>query len=145
MIIHSDRFTYRHFEDAAAFAGVQLIEFERRGSRSRHAAFKFSLLGSSPYQRGFGASKNGEKAATWDEWGIFLSRLFMLDPQARCGDKHSYQSEEDFHWKTGDRFRTLHPRNQHKRHKWQPLGMVDPTDRHCVAICECGAENHWRI
>jgi hypothetical protein len=145
MIIHSDVFTYRHFEDAAAWAGVKIESIERKGSKSRHASFKFYLSGSSPYAPGFGRSfGEGVKAASWDEWGIFFARLFMLDPQAHCG-KRGYQNEDDFHWVTGGRFRTLHPRNQHKRHKWQPLGMVDSTDKHCMAICECGAENHWRI
>ena len=145
MFIHSNVLTYRHFYDAAAFAGpgVQVIELDRLGSRTRHAKFKFSLTGHSPFQRGFGASKDGEKAASWDEWGIFLARLFMIDPDAHCG-KYGYQSEEHFHWITGNRFRTLHPRNQHKRHKWG-LGQPSAGGVYSVAQCECGAIHRWFI
>lgn len=34
-----------------------------------------------------------ERAATWDEWGIFVSNLFLDDPQAIIGN---YNSPEHF-------------------------------------------------
>lgn len=136
MKIHSDVLTYRNFLDAASWSGVDLIEFERYGSRSRTASFKFSLTGSSPYNRGFGAPG---KAATWDEWGMFLAFLFRIDPNAHC-TKHSYQCEEHFQWMTGNRFDELTPALQHKRHKWHWDG-VNVTDVYSVWSCEdgCGA------
>jgi hypothetical protein len=144
MIIHSDVFTYRHFEDAAAYAGVKIVDIELAGSRSRDRAWKFYLSGSSNFNPGFGRTyPNGEKAATWDEWGIFFARLFMIDPNAHCG-KHGYQGEDHYHWRTGDRFRTLHPRHQHKRHKWG-LGRANVTGVYSVAECDCGAIQRWFI
>lgn len=134
MIIHSDVLTYRHFEDAAAFAGVKVVEIEQLGSRSRHSKFKFYLAGSSSHSPGFGRTYGDDlKAATWDEWGIFFARLFMLDSQAHCGAR-SYQNEEHFHWVTGNRFRTLTPRHQHKHHTW---GMGQPNITHTYSVAYC--------
>lgn len=134
MKIHSDKLLPNAFESACEAAGVELDDFEQCGSRSRKRAFKFSLTGSSNHNRGFGAPG---KAATWDEWGIFLAYLFRIDPNAHCG-KGSYESEEDFHWKTDNRFMFLSRRNQHKQHKWVPLGNH-------TSECECGATQRWRI
>lgn len=141
MRIHSDVLATPEFRQAAYLAGVDLIEFDESGSRSRARAFKFSLSGSSPYQRGFGASKNGEHAATWDEWGIFLAVLFGFDPNAHCG-KNSYLSAEHFHWVTGNRFETLSVDDQHKSHIWG-YGQPSATGTYSVSNCACGAIRRW--
>jgi hypothetical protein len=142
MKIHSDKLTRGDFLDAARRAQVELIDFEECGSRSRAKGFKFSLTGSSPHRRNF--STGNEPAATWDEWGIFLACLFAVDCESYCGSK-SYRSEEHFHWCTGNRFRSLTTANQHKRHKWEPLGSV-PNGTYAVARCEvCGAVQRWEL
>lgn len=138
MKIHSDVLLPRAFWQASMAAGVDLVDYSESGSRSRKRAYNFSLSGSSPYQRGFGA---GGQAATWDEWGIFLNYLFKIDPNAHCG-KNSYLSAEHFHWMTGDRFRHLSRANQHKRHKWG-LGQANCTGAYSVSRCECGAIQRW--
>lgn len=140
MRIHSDHLTYRTFLDAASWAHVDLIEFAEHGSRSRAKAFNFSLSGSSPYQRGFGA---GGQAATWDEWGMFLAFLFQIDPDAHCG-KNSYLNQEHFRWVTGNRFDNLTHALQHKRHKWG-YGNPSATGVYSVAECECGAIHRWLL
>lgn len=140
MKIHSDVLTYRNFLDAASWAHVDLIEFDNCGSRSRTKAFKFSLTGSSSHNRGFGA---GGKAATWDEWGMFLGFLFRIDPNAHCG-KRSYLNEEHFQWVTGNRFDNLTHQLQHKRHRWG-MGQMNCTGVYSVAECECGAIQRWLL
>src|SRR5258705_6579708 len=114
MRIHSNTLTHEDFADAAKRAGVSIVELSEHGSQSRKHAFKFALEGTSGRPRGFGA---GGEAATWDEWGIVFAHLFNVDPDAHTG-KNGYLSAEHYHWVTGDRFRTLTPLLQHKRHKW---------------------------
>jgi hypothetical protein len=140
MKIHSNILQRRDFHKAAFEAGVTVIELEVQGSRSRSHAFHFSLTGSSPFNRGFGAEG---KAATWDEWGIFLAELFVIDPNAHCG-KNSYQSEDHFNWVTGNRFKSLVPNDQHTRHRWG-LGQPSASGTYSVAQCECGAIHRWFI
>lgn len=41
-------------------------------------------------------------AATWDEWGWFIARVFQLDPDASWTGH--YSSSADFHRKTGRKF-----------------------------------------
>jgi hypothetical protein len=140
MKLHSDKLTYRDFLDAAALARVNIVDFEILGSRSRAKGFKFSLEGSSPYRRNF---SNDGPAATWDEWGIFLAHLFSVDCQSHCGAR-GYRDEEHFHWCTGNRFRTLTPQLQHKRHKWEYQGSAC-TGSYSVAECQCGALQRWEV
>ena len=41
-------------------------------------------------------------AAAWDEWGWFLTNLFILDPDMKTSH---YKNCDDFHKKTENRFR----------------------------------------
>lgn len=51
--------------------------------------------------------RSNEYAAAWDQWGVLLSAVFSHDPSAYAGGvKHPYYAgAEDFHHKTGDRFK----------------------------------------
>lgn len=64
------------------------------GSRSHDRAYEIRLTGSSKY-----APRNmpGYKAATYEEWGRFIARLFAYEPSAKIGH---YKNEADFHEKT---------------------------------------------
>jgi hypothetical protein len=48
-------------------------------------------------------------AATYDEWGYFIAEVFGMDPEARFGglgkSNWGYRSLDDFHAKTGGRFK----------------------------------------
>lgn len=83
-------------------------------SRRAHHAVDVYLSGSSGRRARMGRADY--RAATWDEWGVFLSAVFTLDPTAQTGD---YHSPEHFHWATGYRFRTPHlPENTHRQHRF---------------------------
>jgi hypothetical protein len=147
MRIHTNTLIHKDFTDAAHKAGVDIVELSEHGSQSRTKAFKFQLTGSSAFRSQWG--NNGLQAATWDEWGIFLAHLFDVDPDAHTG-KYSYLSSAHYHWVTGDRFRTLTPSQQHKRHKWQYMPLLpgdfnDANTRsfYAVAQCNCGATQRW--
>jgi len=80
--------------------GVDFIDTESREGwyepirefkpRQYANGFEFFLSGSSPYaaQHGY-----GEKAATWDEWGEVIAKLYAVDPGARIGH---YSDRADF-------------------------------------------------
>ena len=140
MRIHSDKLTYRDLLDGAALAGVDLVDCDSVGSRSRAKAFKLGLTGTSCYRTNFGGD---HQAATWDEWGMFLAHLYEVDPEFHCGAR-SYKNAEHFHWMTGNRFRTLTKDLQHKRHQWNPQGRA-ATGAYAVSRCKCGAIQRWEL
>jgi hypothetical protein len=138
MRIHSDILTWADMYNAARKAGVVIEDLDRHASRSRATAFVFYLSGSSNYM----SNNRDHKAATWDEWGMFLAHLFSVDPQAHSG-KNSYQSAEHFHWTTGNRFENLTPAYQHKRHNWG-MGHACVTGSYSTAECnDCEAIQRW--
>lgn len=66
-------------------------------SRSRHHRHTFYLVASDGFGRrwansGFRGSSH-RKAATYDEWGVFLAELFKRDPEAKAGP---YSGADDF-------------------------------------------------
>lgn len=52
--------------------------------------YEVFLSGSSRYNS---AHDRYEKAATWDEWGIFIAALFEIDPEAKISH---YDGRDDF-------------------------------------------------
>jgi len=144
--IHTDKITRADLSAAAVYTHVGLIDPTEHKSRSRNRAFKFSLTGSSNHR---GQFSNGDwDAATWDEWGIFLNHLFEIDPLANNGTKYGYLSAQHFHWVTGDRFRTIKPRQQHRKHHWEARVNFDPDFQPHVlgygeAWCACRAIQRW--
>ena len=132
MRIHSNTLTYSDLAGATKGMYVSFTTCDQRGSRKRARAFEVKLSGSSSFRQHGG----DEQAATWDEWGIFLGRLFALDPEMTTS---AYATAEDFHYETADRFNYpggLEAGDQHKRHKWNPNGDY-------TASCNCGAEQRW--
>lgn len=78
--------------------------------RSHEYGFEIFLTGSSPYNAAHQSNQGGEyeKAATWDEWGIVIDKLYAVDPNAQIGH---YTSRADFLAKTrdeADRIKTWH-------------------------------------
>ena len=125
---------------AAKAAGVRFERCTLHGSRSRDHAFDVTLSGNSGRRASFGRDY---EAASWDQWGIFLGFIFENDPDAVCW---AYKDAEDFHWKTGDRFRTLLNSKDAKRfHKWG-LGEYDgySSTSHCQHT-DCSAIRRWEV
>ena len=110
MQIHSDTLTFADLWRAARIARVDMVKCDRSGSRSRDHKYNVNLEGESrraPNQRGM---SYGAKAATWDQWGVFLAVLFDIDPNMVCGPSEKnayYNGRDDFHHKTADRFRSI--------------------------------------
>jgi hypothetical protein len=91
MKIHSDKITPNAIYAAAHEAGVEVLSCEAAGSRKREAAFMVYLSGSSRYVTQY---DHYSKAATWDEWGIFLASLYRRDTEMVAGqylDKAHFQ------------------------------------------------------
>lgn len=132
MRIHTSA-TLDDIYQAARVAGVGFTGVSRHGSRKASHAFEVGLTGSSSHRSQWRQSNC--QAATWDEWGIFLAAVFEVDPNASAT---YYANADDFHWQTGDRFRTLQRVDQHARHKWSYVGE-SVTGSYWVHECACGA------
>ena len=97
-------------------------KLEERGSRSRERAFDVILTGSSNRKQNTGDPYSADRAATWDEWGVFFGRLFNADPDATC---YAYDGHDDFNWKTGDRFaKGEMPEDTHAQHRFEYVGQL---------------------
>lgn len=131
MKIHSNTLTDADLYTAARQAAVGFTRKDAKGSRSRARAWDIILTGHSNTRQNFG----DDYAATWDEWGIFLGHLFAVDPEMTAT---YYSSADEFHWMTGDRFRTLAHADQHLRHTWKYQG-ASATGTYAVSECKCGA------
>lgn len=130
MRLHADTLTYDSFRAAkdstnrviGRAPGVAFSVMDH-GSRSRRAAWELTLTGSStrrPNSGRYGAGDETARAATWDEWGVSLSALFLADDTLTI--PRVYESAEHFHWSTGSRFdfRDLRSLARHscRQHKW---------------------------
>jgi len=131
---HSSFLEDSDFRRAARTAGVGFTRFDLKGSRSRDRAWDIILTGSSSRNQNMGGE---DKAATWDEWGVFLGALFNLDPTAVV--PKVYEGGEHYHWSTGNRFlRPLSHEMRHRQHKWEWTGR-NVTGAYTVHECQCGA------
>lgn len=102
MKIHSDIITREDLFNSLPKFNLE-VEVTMHGSRKRARAFNVGLQWDGPkvkgdgrYRRNYGTSGGGFDqpwAATYDEWGEWLARLFEIDPDAIAG---SYNGREDF-------------------------------------------------
>jgi hypothetical protein len=100
MKIHSDILTKADIAHAVySLPGVYIDELTEHGSRRRAKGFKLYLNGNSRY-----AAQRGGKAATWDEWGIVINRLFEIDPTASM---EYYATRGDFYAQTAHVHNTI--------------------------------------
>ncbi len=128
MKLHTNHINAGEVYDASREAGVIIHGFSQVGSRSHARGFTIYLEGSSTRQ----SNGRDHKAATWDEWGVFMAALYRLDNGATWGSKsYGYRDASDFHWQTSERFRHGMPQDTHTQHKWvysyeksSPLGGV---------------------
>jgi hypothetical protein len=159
MRIHSNVLDWIQVDNAASGIAPNVnVSASKRGSRSHAAAFEVSMEGNG-YRGNSGSygAKDASRplAATWDEWGVFLGRLYVIDPEMLVGNKANpiYASAEHFHWSTGNRFSVQDgypairftndghqlsginlPADTHKRHSWVTETVV--TGSYHVQACK---------
>ncbi|QAU07325.1 hypothetical protein SEA_NOSILAM_84 [Gordonia phage NosilaM] len=121
---------------------VTPLHFERcstHGSRTHSRAFDVMLSGDATNHHNTGCYGAGnDYAATWDQWGLFLSELFARDEYIRI--PQIYHDAEHFHWATGDRYRReiWTPAQYHRRHGWTFSGE-SVTGAYTVSECRADA------
>jgi len=132
MRIHSSALSTLEIRKAATVAGVGFSRLSEHGSRKRNGAWDVILHGDSPRNQNGG----DEKAATWDQWGMFLNTLFDLDPVMVTP---YYADAEHFHWSTGNRYVNFDRADDHRKgHKWEWAGD-SAGGGYMVHECRCGA------
>lgn len=133
MRIHT-ALTETDIQAAARRAGADFVRLNVHGSRRAPRAFDVILTGSALHNCHW--SRSGDyRAATWDEWGIFLDLIFRRDPKAWI---KAYTCQSHFKWATGGRYEWLLPDQQHPRHKWEYAGIGEQE-------CACGAVKRWLV
>ena len=94
MRIHTDTLTREQLYAALPFDVHAYIT--PKGSRKRARAFEVTLfvLEKDDLHRRYGNSggygSSEDVAATWDEWGVWMARLYEIDPDALIGWYESY-------------------------------------------------------
>jgi hypothetical protein len=162
MRIHSNVITIGDIYTAASniAPGVAVTVSSHR-SRTHNASFEVQMTGNGAGTHQYKALPYGTLAATWDEWGVLIGRLYVIDPEAVWGNVKNpiYASAEHFHWSTGGRFapgtpiedgiwtpregswlNVRLPADTHKRHKWNYAETV-VTGAYHVAECK-GSKGH---
>ena len=133
MRIHTSA-SYADVSAAARAAKAELrVTFHK--SRTHDRAFEVTLRGDSkraPNVR----HPNGEKAATWDQWGIFLAHLFEVDPDTRCGGEKRpiYRDADDFYFQTDGRFDEGVPFDMHGDHRFKYHALFAQKCTKCTAV-----------
>lgn len=146
MRIHTNELLWRDIRTAATTAGVTLLRDSEHKSRTHKRAFDVILSGNSPYRVHQGQNRRpdeeyfgDEKAASWDQWGIFLSLLFEADADLKTP---YYASREEFHWRTSARFDRWDPEEtqEHRQHRWEYQG-TSAGGQYAVSACKgCDAQ-----
>lgn len=129
MRIHTDLLTPLDLYTAIDGMDRVRVDYTTHGSRSRDHAFEVRLTGTSPYR----TMDKQDNAATWDEWGVFMARLFAKDPRAVMNK----ETAKAFYVRTGDRFAHLSmPDDTHPRHTWDFIGPRMFKCRKCTAVLD---------
>lgn len=116
MRIHSDVLTAEKVREIVREVGhgVTVDVATNHRSRKRKGAVEMKLSGTSSHNN----AANTDKAATWDEWGAVLERIYQVDSEATS---NYYEDYYDFGYKTNWRFEDFNLQDQHKTHKWEYL------------------------
>jgi hypothetical protein len=114
MKLYANEITEKEIMDAAIAAGVTVEKLISKPSRNYVRSFDVILSGSGPRRSQWRDQE--VPAATWDEWGIFLARLFDHEPGMRAA---AYRDRDHFRWATANRYDTLTPADQHRLHAWR--------------------------
>lgn len=138
MRIHSDTLTQLNLHEAARHARAEFGRLTVHGSRKRKQGFDVTLTGESRRRPNGGNRGAGDDyAATWDQWGVFLSFLFNLDPYMVTP---YYADAEEFDTRTASRFDVpgQWPSDAHGDHTFRWDGI--PREQSCT---KCSAIQRW--
>lgn len=124
---------------AADAVGADLVRNSMHGSRKRAQAFDVYLEGTSRRRPNGGSSGAGSGyAATWDQWGMFLDRLFMADDTLTI--PRAYEDRGDFDYRTSYRFTDGDvPEDMHGDHTFRFQGVP-----YCQTCLKCNATVRWQ-
>lgn len=126
MRIHTELSAMHIINIANSVPGVSIAHIKRHGSRKRRVGIEVRLWGTSPRRT---MSKDGY-AATWDEWGVFISKVFEADSDAIVGDyKTRDMFEEITRWRFDQNFKPI----PGHAHKWNFIYAYN-------FECKCGAQ-----
>lgn len=135
MRIHTDSIRYSDLLEAAKAARVE-VEITTHGSRKRDHAFNVNLTGESK-RRPNRSHASDEYAATWDQWGVFIGHLFLVDENAVFGSM--YDGVDEFNFRTDHRFVHGWPKDAHGDHRFKYSGL--PYTHQCT---KCSATQRWQ-
>lgn len=135
MRIHTDTLTSSDIHAAALTARVTLDRFSGHKSKSRDHAFDITLRGESKRHQNGGDGK----AATWDQWGVFLGILFSKDDSVTI--PRAYVDGAQFDFRTDYRFDPAgeFPVDAHGDHRFEYAGV--PYTQTCK---NCTATTRWQ-
>lgn len=111
MIVRSDKISSLDIKDAVNDTdGMYFLSYSKdyprhiRFFRPRRFTYGYEFFcgGNSHHAS---AHDREHKAATWVAWGIFIDKLYRIDPEAQIG---WYKNREDFMQKTRDNYRMRH-------------------------------------
>jgi len=144
----------RHVYESAQDAAMTLDNVHQHGSRYANVShvIEFNGYGSEhihsarrPNTRDYYVRQT-EYAATWDQWGVLLSRLFVLDHDMIVGSyKYPYyRGADDFGFRTGYRFDRVFSLQElpdyHGDHRFKHAGVVG--EKRCTT---CNAVLRWVV
>lgn len=132
MRIHGSHIKTGDIYAAAELARVTLDKTTMHNSRSRGQAFDITLSGESRRHQNGGPNK----AATWDQWGVFLAYLFEHDTTLTI--PRVYEDVDQFNYRTDFRFEDGWPNDAHGDHTFRYSGT--PRQQECS---KCTAVTMW--
>lgn len=137
MLIYSNTLTRGNIL-ASAPAGTHVADCDivygkgdakKTSRRKRENCFRVILSGTNS-RHVFNATKT--RAATYDEWGIFLNEIFVQDEDAICGP---YNGKDDFAQKTNEKYTCWNCDKPNGRHAVGcPELKYDATDDEPIAV-----------
>ncbi len=140
MRIHADNLDSALVLAAARESDMIVESFSEHGSKSRKKAFNILCSGNSTRN----AMSNSFKAATWDQWGVFLGILFDADETMTVPGV--YADSDCFYDQTFNRFVSgarpnIDVKSSHT-HRW--INSGSPRLSECKSDF-CTAQMHWVI
>lgn len=139
MRIHTNDLVMSDVIKAATLAEATIAEINEHRSKTHTRAFEVKLRGNSARYPQAGRDSSDARAATWDQWGLFLGFLFAWDWTIKT---LPYPNVGEFHLATDWRFDTpgmfSDPLNHD--HRWEYIGV--PRMNECRT---CGAVRRWEV
>lgn len=132
MKIHTD-LTATDLDTCLDDTGIEGASLLMQEKKSRSKARRFDVHFDAEPMKGRRQSQHYDDGRpvtgiTYDEWGLFIDRIYRLDPSARVGP---YRNRDHFRAVTDYRFDTLLWANQCPRHRFVATGDHGMTCEKC--------------